>query len=369
MDGVDNKYIDNAITVLVSTIGVKECVDSKKIVSLMRSKKVKEAIKEIAKYLGLPIEVNLSYVPKGYRPNATDGFHSTHIVKTDWKGQGTGGIIAQVSIPSNLPFYGSPQMVNFPISVRVSENCTDNPTTFVTVMAHELSHIVLHSIWHKEKENEFYTDLTAMMLGFAKVMKKGRKVVTTKTESLIVATRTTTTTTSYGYLSDENFTFAFGKVGKILKTCEQNKSQFAAKINGLERMVRKQKAEMFYFKRYLTYLDKNLSQNISQQDGQWIYSFHQPGYTEEFESAVQNAENEIKQFASFVRNLIHYNENRLGEITKYEERIRSIGTDLNSKYDRIRGAVIILKRYVSMGYRLQSFLGAMTTANKLPASR
>ncbi len=60
MDAVDNIYMDDAITALMGSIGVKETADSQTIVSLVRSRKVKEAIKEIAKHLGLPIEVNLS---------------------------------------------------------------------------------------------------------------------------------------------------------------------------------------------------------------------------------------------------------------------------------------------------------------------
>jgi len=77
MDEVDNKYIDDAITALMATIGVKEPADSKEIVSLVRSRKVKEAIKEIAKHLGLPIEVNLSYVSNDYRPDGGAEFHTS----------------------------------------------------------------------------------------------------------------------------------------------------------------------------------------------------------------------------------------------------------------------------------------------------
>jgi hypothetical protein len=263
MEGVDNKYIDNAINHLFNTIGVKECVDNQKIISLIHSKKIKEAIKEIARCLGLPIEVNLSYVPKGYRPNANDGFQSTHLVKTDWRGRGTEGITAQVSIPSSLPFYGTPGMTNFPISVRLSENCADNPSTLIAVMAHELSHIVLYSLWHKEKENEFYTDLTAMMLGFADVMKVGRKVVKTNSFTdhgfLSSQTTTTTQTTTYGYLSDDNFSFAHNRIKNILSTHQKGKAKLLKKIKELNKTLQKQKTELGYFKRYLNYLDKNLN--------------------------------------------------------------------------------------------------------------
>jgi len=360
MDGVDNKYIDNAITHLFSTVGVKECVDDQKIISLIHSKKIKEAIKEIARCLGLPIEVNLSYVPKGYRPNSNDGFQSTHLVKTDWRGRGTEGITAQVSIPSNLPFYGTPSMTNFPISVRVSENCAENPSTLIAVMAHELSHIVLHSLWHKEKENEFYTDLTAMMLGFVDVMKIGRKVVKTNsfTDQGFLSSHTTTTTqtTTYGYLSDDNFSFAYNRIKNILSTHQKGKAKLLKKVKELNKTLRKQKMELGYFKKYLNYLDKNLKQKISQQDGYWLSTFHQANYTDDFESAVAKTEKELKQFNLFIHNLNHYSDSRIEDVKKFESRLKPVATDLNSKYDQIRGAVIILKKYVSIWYRLSSFL-------------
>lgn len=357
---VDNKYIENAITHLVTTVGVKEFVDGEKIVSLVESKKVKEAIKEIAKYLGLPIEVNLSYVPKGYRANANDGFQSTHLVKTDWRGRGSGGITAQVSIPSNLPMYGSSNMVNFPISVRLSEDCAENPATLVSIMAHELSHIVLYSLWHKEKENEFYTDLTAMLLGFANVMRKGRKVIKTDrfTEHGFLSTQTTThtQTTTYGYLSDDNFDFAYPLVEKILSTYQSAKKKTLKRIKGIEKDLKKQKTESVYFKKYLEYVGRNLNKKIAPQDGQWIMSFHQADYTDEFDSAMRKTENDLKQFHSFVVGLNQYSESRVADIKSHESKVNASMTSLSSKYDRIRGAVIILKRYVSAAFRLRSFL-------------
>jgi hypothetical protein len=360
MNEVDNKYIEDAINRLLTTVGVKEYINHDRLISLVNSKKIKEAIKEIAKYLGLPIEVNLSYVPKGYRPGANDGFQSTHLVKTDWRGRGTGGITAQVSIPGNLPFYGTPGMINFPISIRVSENCAENPATFISVMAHELSHIVLYSLWHKEKENEFYTDLTAMMLGYGDIMRTGRKVV--KTESftdhgfLSSQTTTSTQTTTYGYLSDDNFNFAHERISKILNTYKKAKEKIIKNIKGFEKEIKKQKEESIYFRKYLEYVGKNLDQSISQQDGHWISTFHQPDYTEDFESSMRKIENELRQFTSYIKNTSQYSESRFEEIRKFEVGLKSSTADLNSKFDRVRGAVIILKKYVSTPHRIKSFL-------------
>src|SRR5437016_4185939 len=136
--------IRKAITELVSTFGVKEPVDDKEILSFIHIGNVKQAIKLIAINLGLPIEVQLSYAPKAYSPDSGAVFNSSQVVPTDERGRGIGGITAQVLIPDGLPLYGTSAMSNLPVQVRVSENCADKPATFVTVMAHELSHIVLH---------------------------------------------------------------------------------------------------------------------------------------------------------------------------------------------------------------------------------
>jgi hypothetical protein len=360
MEEIDDKYIDNAINQLFSSKGLKENVDHEKILDLMILRNIKDAVKEIAKYLGLPIEVDLSYVPRGYRPNAGDGFHSTALVKTEWNGQGAAGIIAQVSIPHNLPFYGSLSMVNFPIKVRVSENCADNPMTFIFIMAHELSHILLYSILHKEKENEFYTDLTVMMLGFTEVARQGRQIVksykSTSSGILSNTTTTTTNTTSYGYLSNENFNFAINRINNlIIKYCK-NKNQLNKKINETQEGISNKKIEISYFKKYLSYLDQNYNKVISEQDRPLISIFHQPDYTDELEMIIKKNVNEIKQILLYFQKINHYGENYLKEVKRIEGRMIAIKVEVDSKWTKVNNAVVILKRYTPMLYRFVYFI-------------
>ncbi|MDE2588276.1 MAG: hypothetical protein KGL95_01230, partial [Patescibacteria group bacterium] len=322
---VKNDYIEKAMNELIPIFGVKEFIDHQKLISLVYSKKIKEVIKTIALYLGLPVEVNLSYVPKGYRPNNNDGFQSTHVVKTDRHNHGTGGITAQIHIPPNLPFYGTPGMINFPINVRLSEDCAENPSTLISIMAHELSHILLYSILHKEKENEFYTDLTAMMLGFAHIIKTGRKVIKTQTFN---ATVTNTEITTYGYLSDENFIFAFNKIENLLSKQESEKKKFLKKLNELRKQLNKTKKQLFYFEKYLEYLDKNLNQKIPQEDGYKISVFHQHGYTDNFQSVVRKNETNLEFFLKFAENLKNYNKQNTETMQKYETQLKLANEEL-----------------------------------------
>lgn len=349
MNEIQNDYIQKALNELIPSLGVREFIDHERLIGLIGSKKVKEAIKGIALYLGLPIEVNISYVPKGYRPSSSDGFQSTHLVKTDQHNRGVGGITAQVSIPPNLPFYGSPSMVNFPINVRLSENCAENPATLISIMAHELSHIVLYSLWNREKENEFYTDLTAMALGFANIMKTGRKVI----KVTQIPNGTNTETTTYGYLSDDNFNYAFNKINSILNKQKSEKRKLLKKLKGLKKQLSKTKRLSFYFDKYLEYLDKNLNQKISQEDGKNIMAFHQPGHTDNFISVIRKNETNLDNFLKFVENLKNYTKGNIETMQKHETQLKSDNEELSKQHFLLQKDLDVLKKYVSLFFKLK----------------
>lgn len=349
MEEVKNDYIEKALNELIPTLGMKEFIDHEKLIVLIGSKKVKEAIKGIALYLGLPIEVNISYVPKGYRPSSSDGFQSTHLVKTDHHNRGVGGITAQVSIPPNLPFYGSPSMVNFPINVRLSENCAENPATLISIMAHELSHIVLYSLWNREKENEFYTDLTAMILGFANIMKTGRKII--KVTQIPNGTQTSTTT--YGYLSDDNFNFAFKKINSVLNRQKSEKRKLIKKLKQSKKRLNKTKKLPFYFEKYIEYLDKNLNQKISQEDGHKIMAFHQPGHTDNFQSIIRKNETILESFLKFVENLKSYTGKNIEVMKQQETQLKLANEELEKQRLLLQNDLDILKKYIGFFYKLK----------------
>lgn len=354
---IENDYIEQALTELIFDLGLKEFIDRQKLFSLIHSNKIKEAIKEIALYLGLPIEVNISYVPEGWRPSSTNGFQSTHLVKTDWRRGSTSGITAQVSIPSNLPLYGTAGMVNFPISVRVGENCAQNPATLISVLAHEFSHVLLYSIRHREKENEFWTDLTAMILGFADIIETGRKVVKTTSSTqhgfFSSSTTTHTETTTYGYLSNRNFYFAYNKIESSLKNINSTKKKFLKKVHQFNRQIKKQKKSHWYFIKYLEYVDKNLNQEISQKDGYKISALHQHGYIENVQVLIKKSETILETYFKFAKNLQVYTGRNMKILQQYEVQLKSDNEELGKNRFLLQQDVNILKKYVSLFYRLK----------------
>jgi len=357
MDEIKNDYIEEALKELVSTLGVREFVDHKELISLINSKKIKEAIKAISLYFGLPVEVEISYVPKGYRPDAKDTFQSTHIVKTDGVGRGSGGITAQVFIPTNLPFYGSPDMTNFPIRIKLSEDCAENPKALISVMAHELSHIFLHSMKHKERENEFYTDLTAMVLGFAEIMDMGRKVVktTTSTDRGFLSSTTTsyTETMTYGYLSDDNFSFALNRINSILDEQKAAKKKLLKKLRLFEKYLNKTKKLSLHFNTYLKYLDKNLNKKISQEDGRKISTFHESGYLDQFQTSVKKNEQTLKNFLEFVEKLKIYTKESSEAIPKYEAELKLANQELAKQHFMLNRDIDIMKKYVGLFHKIK----------------
>lgn len=349
MDNIDDKYISNAIDELINLLGIKEGIPVETILKPLLDGNIKGCVENMANYLGLPIVVNLSY---------SDKFESRSLAKTDYAGRGVEGITAQVSIPSDLPFYGTSRLRHFPISVKVSGNCQRHPETFMTIMAHELSHIVLHSLWHKEKDNEFYTDLTAMILGFSRVIKNGRKVVETKENFASVETLTTT----YGYLSDEQFNFASNKIKEILKeninSYNDSKKKVFQKLTAYRKLLSSYKKELFRFEKFVEYLDKNQNKRIRKEDTPKIVLFHQLNYTNKFTAVVRSNEEKLKEINDFCvglpRYTQHYTQPRLNSLRKFDEEIDTLISNLKREFDLLNNDVSILRKYVGFFYKCKS---------------
>lgn len=347
---IDNKYISNAIDELINLLGIKEEIPIDTILKPFRTGNIKGCIENIANYLGLPIVVNLSYVPAKYQQrNVGNRFESSALATTDRASRGVEGITAQVSIPSYLPLYGTPELQNFPIAVKISDNCLEHSETFMSIMAHELCHVVLHTLWHKEKDNEFYADLTVMILGFSKVMEIGRKVEETK--NYVILTQTSTTT--YGYLSDKQFYFAFNKISEMRKKNIDLKKKLLRKLTTYRKQLSSYKKELIYFRKFVEYLDKNQNKAIRKEDIPKIVMFHQPDYTDTFTAVVRSSEERLKEINDFCVGLLHYTQQRLNSLRIFNEEIDTLISELKEKFDLLNNDVRILRKYIDILYKLK----------------
>jgi hypothetical protein len=78
---------------------------------------------------------------------------------------------AWVEMPSNMPYYGTPEFKQLQIKIFIRKQFLEQSTykQVAIAIAHELSHVVLHSIHHPLRSEEKAVDLTAMLLGFSHI--------------------------------------------------------------------------------------------------------------------------------------------------------------------------------------------------------
>ena len=185
-----SKEVKEIIDNLYDTIGVRMNINLSKYPAVNKSSNVSKSsflddCKIITDHLELPIYII---------PTFSSSFETKGVVRNT--GNGTSGIGAQIHIPSNLPWYKTDAMKEFPINVTIPPEALSLSHFFLmTQLSHEFSHIYLHSRRDPQKESEWATDLCALMMGFAPLWFRGRKRMWT--ENNITYTET------LGYLSKE----------------------------------------------------------------------------------------------------------------------------------------------------------------------
>jgi len=362
MDGVSNNYINNAINELTTLLGVKDPIADQTILKSFRAGNIKACTEKIANYLGLHIVVSLSYVSAQYQQrNAGNRFESTGLAQTGHASGGVEGITAQVSIPSYLPSYGTSALENFPIAVKISDNCLNYPQTFMAIMAHELSHVLLHALRHREKDNEFYVDLTAMILGFSRVLKNGRKVVETKsvqTKDYVLYSEsvTETVTTTYGYLSDQQFKLAFDKIDKILKkyinSYVDSKEKLIKRLTDYKKQILSYRQQLLTFGKFIDYVDKKRVRRMAQEDATKMIAFHQPGYTDRFATVLRSNEEKHKQSCDSLSTGLsklthsHYTKETTDSLRMFCENVDALLSSLEQESVLLKNDIAVLKKYV-----------------------
>lgn len=68
--------------------------------------------------------------------------------------------------PAEYPTFGSHAMKQMVITIEVPKSALKDYYTFVKVIAHELSHVALHSVRHYMRHSEIATELLQFVFGF-----------------------------------------------------------------------------------------------------------------------------------------------------------------------------------------------------------
>jgi hypothetical protein len=350
---IDNEYIQQALNELVNFFGVKEPVKCIDIFQKVRVGEIKEAVKLIAIQLGLPIDVNIINVPNEYRTQNSDNqFKSKSLVKA--QPNSSVGITAQVSIPSNLPSYGSSALKDYPINVKISDNCTVNPLVFTMIMAHELSHILLYSLNHPEKENEFYTDLTAILFGFQIIFQDGRKYSETNVKKSYSRT-TSIHTITYGYLNDDQFNSTFIRINEIIDKNRGRKEMLTDQLNRISKVISKYNKALFKFRYFFEYIAINPINKITNTDGKRMSELFQSGYIEDLDAVLNHyaAKKECIQF--FLNEFTNYNKQGINSIENYIKELTSLYYNLENKLTTLKNDTKMLDKYIGNKSKINYF--------------
>jgi len=344
-NSLTNEDIDKYINDLVAFLGIKESAPTSQIKQLLSSGKTKEGIKAIAHYLGLPIDIDITY---------DDNFRTTALIKTDAEGNGTESITAQVDIPSSLPTYGSSRLNDFPVHIRISKNYNKNPKTTICLIAHELSHVLLYSLNHKYKHNEFCTDLTAMILGFNVAMLSGRKAEETTTSQY----GTYTSTTTYGYFDDTQFDYAYKRIRSLLWDRIKLRETLQDKTEHIKKNILLFKNDINLFINGLEELDKKAPKKINQKDANSLVGFHSMDYLKKYSNNLTNIESKIQQIGGGNK-FAHYTQNLVSLINSNISEIDSLSLSLSNSHNMLKADIKIVYRYLKLSKRVKRFLSTL----------
>lgn len=257
----------------------------------------------IASKLSLPIKVELEVIPEGFRPGNGPKFDSSGMVPLDSYVREPPHITAQVYVPRQMPLLGSEEIKNYPIKVKISQKCLVASNTFITIMAHEFAHILLKAIPFRQCENEIFTDLTPLLLGFLDICENGRKLIRSEVRGQYTHTETTT----YGYLSDQQFAFAKQKILRILNFIENKNANFYQSICFTEEKLNQIQIKLSQCRKVLTILDKNPKIKIKTNNVAQVVEMHHVDHFSSTKSFLDNSLKEMNQIKKFSNKLSLYN--------------------------------------------------------------
>lgn len=337
---VDKRYVQRAIDQLFAVLGVRDHAPFAEGVTLRDQADVETCVQRVASHMGLPVRIQLTFVRDAADPSVS-GFQSCSLARTAASGSAE-GITAQVTTPEFLPFYGSGELVGLPIQVKVSENCVAYPKTFIAIIAHELSHVLLRSLAHPERDNEIYTDVTAMLMGFSHVMEDGRQIVRRKDCGDWVRTERTT----FGYLADREFDYAVREVDALLKKYSSDKKEILSLARALSEECEEAKQTLTEFHDLLDYLDGHTQRRTKKRDASALIACHMPGRTEPLEEVLKSALKIARTAENAAKRISWYNESTAGSLTKYREPLVAAKTALCGPLNQVRADCHVLKRNI-----------------------
>ena len=327
------EYIDR----LDALFGVRDPVDRERLFELHRRGQLEQLAAAIANELTLPVGIRLTVTSERAR------FHSHHLARTDGRGRGVEAIEAQVIIPTDLPLFGSAALRAYPITVLIMPTFADaDPATGVTILAHELSHVLLYALRYPDRENEVFTDLLPLVFGFSDVVRHGRKV----------------STSTFGYLSDSDFTAALDRVDSLLADRNNRKHQLKAQIIALEAAIGRVAADLAQFSDLRQHLDTRPGR-IHGRDAARLVAIHAPDYIGEIERALRQAREVAMNADSFLGTLSRYPREVVGQLDTHSLLCSSVASRVDGARLTLRRDITLIARHCSVSRRFLAGLARL----------
>jgi hypothetical protein len=339
---LSKKEIDEALSELIDKMGVKEDVSFAAFKDHIIKKDKQGCTEEIARLLDLPVRITLSVASEDYRQENARRFVSNAVVQTDEDRRGKEGITAQVTVPRYLPVWGTSDLTGYEIEVLVGENCLARPDTFITIMAHELSHILLAAIRSPHKDSEFHTDLVPILLGFGEFVRRGRKI----SYDTINGNTTTTHTITYGYLSDEIFNQAYVHVKAFLGVVQKKKRIFNKLFRGTDAALNETVRRKEIFKDYFLKISSSRPQKMKKEHAQRIVELHGQDMDGDLQAYCSGARKKLEDASAFVQNLSRYTRKAAEELDFHTKTLADISKELDRKAEGILKDAKIMRKYI-----------------------
>lgn len=342
VNNISLDYVENAFIELEDFFWVKEPINWKNILKLIRKKKISSAIELIWKQLWLNIKINLIYVKN-------KDFTTSNLTQS--KKNCNSSISAQVLIPSNLPRYWTKELDNFSIDVKIHKSIIKNPLTFIVIMSHELSHILLYSLRHRQKENEIYTDITAIILGFLNIYSRWRKFEKYYSSFwlgvLWINLKRNTITTTFGYLSDYNFVYIKTQINKRMNIYYNKVKKSNKLLDNYIIKVGEIKYRYLYLKQILNFLIKNPLKEMWLNDFRIMSWFLQNWYIENLDNNIKYLDKKINIFSNDINNNSFYLKQNLNNLTSIENSIKGDLKNINLSFITINKDIIFLESNIN----------------------
>ena len=131
--------------------------------------------------------------------------------------------VARILLPQTMPLLGSKGFNSLKIDVEIRESAKKHFYSFISSIAHELSHLVMYGTKHELCKSEIATDLCMLVFGFQNFVIKGKRMA--------VWTLLGNKNVTLGYLSTEQLQYAIGYIEqlksiKVIELKRQKKNYF-----------------------------------------------------------------------------------------------------------------------------------------------